>query len=172
LSDWDDYVQATYREVVGEADRAGISRKEATDEVLARLDTDVSAARVQAPDWRETVPATVNRIDKAEGRRADALLREIAIGDPFEGWEDDPAHPVVVILGNGLRKSFRHVTLQDIQSMDELRYENARTAANAYDDYRRNVTRPWSAVLARHATVGEALDAGDVPTLDELDGGD
>lgn len=162
-SDWDDYVRNVYRDVVGEADVDGTKLKLAGDEVLSRLIAAVEQDAIRPPDWRLSVPAVIKAVDRGEGQRADRLLREMTeLGEAFE-WDEDPALPTVVTLGDGNRKAFRHITIEDIESMDQNRYTNMRAASNAYDEFRRKVTQPWSAVLKRHKTIGEAIRNGDYP---------
>lgn len=156
-----DAVTRIYRAIVADAGTEGIARKEAMDELVAQVTPLVRSGVVEV-DPDAAIRAEGAACDDADGRRADAVLRAAAEGEDALDLEGDPVLDLVTVLGDGMRKAWRHVTVADLREMDQVRYRNLRRASDAYDRWRREY-EPWLEILTRHATLGEAVSAGDLP---------
>ncbi len=154
-----------YRAVVADAGVDTISRKEALDELVTVV-TPLVATGVVVVDADDAIRRVGMAVDDADGRRADAVLRAAARGEDNLDLEGDPVLDLVTVLGDGMRKAWRHVTAGDLREMDQVRYRNMRQSSDAYDRWRRDY-EPWLAVLFRHPTLGDAVLAGDLPDTDE-----
>lgn len=164
LAGWEQTVLRFYRAAVESAGDDGTTRKEALDAVVFLIMPMIAAGQVTVP-IEDAIRAAVERADRIDGQRADDVLRSAARGEHSFGTDGDPILDVVVVLGEGRRKTWRHVTRHDLTEMDRLRYRNMRSAADAYDRWRRDF-EPWLEVLLRHATLGEAVESGDLPPGD------
>lgn len=154
-----------YRAVVADSGLDTISRKEALDELVVQIAPLVRAGKV-AVDTDDAIRAAGRLVDDGDGRRADAVLRAAARGEDSLDLDGDPVLDLVTVLGDGMRKSWRHVTADDLREMDQVRYRNMRSAADGYDRWRRDY-EPWLTILFRHATLADAVAAGDLPDVDE-----
>lgn len=161
---WHETVRRVYREVIANAGTEGTTRKVAFDEATERLLDMIESGRTQLV-VEDAIRASLYAADDGDGKRADAVLRAAARGEHHLDVDGDPILDVVVVLGDGNRKAWRHVNRFDLTEMDRLRYRNMRSAADAYDRWRRDF-EPWLEVLLRHATLGDAVESGDLPPGD------
>lgn len=165
--EWDSTITRVYQEVVGEADPdQGTTRKEAFDTAHERIAAMVESGELFI-DPNAAIRATLARVDESQGRAADAVLKRLRHGQDALRIEGDPFLDTVVVLGDGNRKPWRHVTAEDLREMDRLRYQNVRQQQVAYDNWRETYDYILPAV-ALYGTVGKADSAGafDVDDLD------
>lgn len=153
--EWDTTVTRVYQEVIAEADpEDGMGRQEAFITAAARLQQMVDSGELFI-DVSAAIRAALERADKSQGRAADSVIKRLASGQDDLGLDDDPTLDIVVILGDGKRKPWRHVTADDLRDMDRLRYQNYRKQAIAYDEWRESYDAVLP-VVSRHGTVGSA----------------
>ena len=157
--EWDVTVTRVYQEVVGEADpEDGVGRQDAFISASTRLQEMVDSGELFI-DVPQAIRAALERADRVQGRAADSVIKRLAMGQDSFDMDDDPGLDIVVILGNGRRKPWRHVTAEDLRDMDRLRYDNYRKQAIAYDEWRRSYDTVLP-VVAQHGSVGTAAAAG------------
>ena len=178
--DWADYdmpgqgpgfetwVQETYRDVVGElydpdAEPRGVN-KEAVDEVVRRTLAAIETGELTVPA-EAAVREAARRARMHDSNLAEKVMHAMRAGQDALPLADDPAFRTMVSLGDGWTKQWRHVTQDDLDAMDTIRYRNMRRAANAYDRWRVGYER-LRPVLMRHKTIEEALRASDLPESD------
>lgn len=154
-----------YRAIIADANTEGIDRKEALDELVLQIRPLVQSGDV-ALDLDEAIRAEGRRVDERDGGRVDGVLRAIARGDDALDLDDDPVLDLVVTLGAGRRKIWRHVNRDDLREMDSLRYQNLHAQQLAYKRWR-DEYEAWVTVLFRHPTIGDAVLANDLPGCDD-----
>lgn len=157
--EWDATVTRVYQQVVAEADPdEGTTTAEAFKEAAARIQVMVDSGELFV-DVSQAIKAALRRADETQGRAADRVIKRLATGQEPLGLDDDPALDFVVVLGDGKRKPWRHVTESDLRDMDRLRYQNYRKQMLAYDEWRESFDRVLPTV-AQYRTVGNAVAAG------------
>lgn len=86
----------------------------------------------------------LSEVDRREGQSADNVLAKIARGEiGLDVWPD-PMLDVVVTLGGGRRKAWRHVTAADLADMADLRNRNTKSARNSERRFVRDIARVHS----------------------------
>lgn len=158
---FDAAVEAVYREVVAEAGVEPMKRQEAFDIAVERITALIDDGVIIVPA-DQAIRAALLAADERDGRSVDRVLSAMLAGQDGLDYEVDPMLDTVVILGGGLRKSFRHVNDDDLRDMDALRYQNLRSAQDSYHRWREQF-EAWAPCVRRHGTVGAAFAAGDVP---------
>lgn len=155
-----------YRTIVGEGGSEAVDRRAAILEVAKRAQPMIDAGEL-VPDTYTWIKSQVIAADKRDGESVDKTLAALAVGE-----EDDLALGVtpnldkVVILGGGSRKTFRHLTVEDLDEMDELRHRNVRSVNRSYHRDWKPEHQGWRAVLLRYPTILDAITAGDLPQRD------
>lgn len=157
-------VETVYREVVAEAGEEPVKRQEAFDVAAERIGQLILDGVVTVPH-DQAVRAALMSADERDGKAVDRVLSALSAGQESLGYDGDPFLDTVVVLGDGLRKSFRFVSLDDMAEMDRLRYQNLHRAQESYHRWREQY-EGWSQCVRRHGTVGAAVAAGDVPEFD------
>lgn len=76
----------------------------------------------------DAIHAALETADSKDGRAADGILAKIARGEIGLDMWPDPMLDVVVTLGGGRRKAWKHVTADDLKAMAELRKQNTNAA--------------------------------------------
>lgn len=153
-----------YRGIVGEAGEDSIKKDEAFGLAADRLAEMVAAGALEVPA-RAAIMAQLEKADKHDKGSVDRALTALSAGiDPL-AYDEDPLLDFVCTVGDGIRKSFRWISADDMREMDTLRYRNLRSAQDGYDRWRR-LYDGWTPCLRRHGTVGAAFSAGDVPEFD------
>ncbi len=155
---WDGYVTNIYSDVIGEADNeSGIRCKDAFDIAVPRIADAVRAGEIEV-NLDRVIRQSLDRADKAQGKRADKLIAATVRGELtiFDSVED---LDTVVTLGAGRRKLWRHVNQDDLMQMDEVRYQNVEAAQKAYAAWRDDFTAARKA-LRVFPTVEAAISAG------------
>ncbi|MGH3669281.1 MAG: hypothetical protein ACRDSH_01410 [Pseudonocardiaceae bacterium] len=164
--DWETECTRAYRDVVKEHADDGIGRRAAINLAFERILELVTDGSMQVPtrSIREAIDATLNKADEQDKRMTDKALRTLAAGQAIFNFEGDQILDMTVVLGDGLRKVYRFVTALDLDRMDDERYRGVNRAQRAYADKWNPVYAAWRPILQRHATLGDAFDAGDLPT--------
>jgi hypothetical protein len=155
-------ITRVYRETVGLYGAQGVNRQEAVESGVSTLMVEFRAGRLDV-DVERYFRRRLIEADETDGRNADTILRRAAYGQvPLHVADLD----VVVTLGKGLRKQWNDVTLSDLRSMNEIRYENFKQAEKAYDDFNAAFLVIREAML-EHVTFGAAFEAGGFPPSTE-----
>jgi hypothetical protein len=162
---FDDAVANAYREVVAEGGDEPTKKQEAFDIAAERIVQLVLDGVIEVPHDK-AIRAALDAVDQMDGKSVDRTLTLLSAGHDALDYEDDPMLDRVAVLGTGLRKSFRHITIEDFRVMDSLRYQNLRSAQEAYHRWRVQF-EGWQPYIERHRTIGEAVAAGDVPDFDQ-----
>ena len=162
---FDDAVANAYREVVAENGDDPIKKQEAFGIASERIAQLVLDGVVEVPADR-AILAALEAADQQDGKSVDRTLTLLSSGYDALDFEDDPMLDRVAVLGTGLRKSFRHITIEDFRVMDSLRYQNLRSAQEAYHRWRVQFDA-WQPCIERHRTMGNAVAAGDVPEFEQ-----
>lgn len=76
----------------------------------------------------DAIHAALEVADNRDGRAADGILAKIARKEIGLDLWPDPMLNVVVTLGGGRRKAWKHVTPPDLTTMAELRKQNTNAA--------------------------------------------
>lgn len=161
---FDDAVASIYREVVAESGDEAIKKQEAFDVASERVTQLVLDGVIDVPA-NAAIRAALEVVDKSDRDSVSKVLRAMSAGqDPLD-YADDPMLDRVAIVGDGLRKTFRYVAVEDLREMDSLRYRNLRSAQESYHAWRMQY-EAWEPCVKRHGTVGAAVAAGDVPEFD------
>lgn len=166
LFDWETECSRIYREVIKEHGDDGIVRRAAIGIACERIQPLVDDKTLQVPDRpvREAIGAALEKSDARDRRLTDKALRALAIGQARLDVDGDPILDMTVGLGDGLRKVYRYVTVHDLDRMNEQRSGNVERVKKAYDDKWQPLYEAWRPILQRHATLGEAFNAGDLPS--------
>ena len=151
-----------YRAVVADAGAEGITRRDAIEQVVAQARPLVKSGAITL-DTDDLIRQMVRRADESDGNRADHVLASVAAGADDLSLDGDPLLDMVVTLGRGRRKAWRHVTRTDLDEMNDLRYGNVRAAQTAYHKGFKPQYDAWLPVLLKHPTIGSAVAAGDLP---------
>jgi hypothetical protein len=122
-------VRNEYRRAVAEAGMTGndVNKMDAFAFAAEALRERIHAGEIELP-IDDALHAALSVVDKQDGRAADNILARIARGEiGLEIWPD-PMLDVVVTLGGGRRKAWRHVTAEDLSGMVDLRKQNTNAA--------------------------------------------
>lgn len=157
--DWRLKLTEVYREIVGRADEAlGIERRAALDEAVPEIVALITSGDIALP-VADLVRVALTKTDEAEGQSVSKVLKALAEGRETLPMDDDPMLDVVVSLGNGRRKPWRHVTVPDLREMDLIRNKNRIQVEDAYQEDSKRL-RKLEAAVGPYGTVGAALKAG------------
>ena len=164
--DWETECTRAYREVVKEHGDDGINRGDAINIACKRIQVLVTDGSVLVPiqPISEVIGAALKKVDERDRRSTDKALRWLAIGQAVFDFEGDPILDMTVVLGDGLRKVYRFVTASDLDRMNDERSKSVDRAQRAYADKWQPIYAAWYPILQRHATLGDAIDAGDLPS--------
>lgn len=149
-------LDAAYKRIVKDAGSDGLNRAraeaDAADEVSALIDR----GEVAEPNRFNALVKIVRGIDSRQGAAADRIIDRLAAGEVSLGMDDDPTLDTVVTLGGGRRKSWRFVTVDDLDLMDEERNRNFKAVTESYKKWKADLAVVKPAVLA-YGTVGSAV---------------
>ena len=106
----------------------------------------------------DAIHAALSAADTRDGSTADGILGKIARGEIGLTMWPDPLLDVVVTLGKGRRKAWRHVTAEDLRLMVDLRKQNTNAARRAERRFLRDVEAIY-ADLVTAGTVGAMVSA-------------
>lgn len=151
-------LDAAYKRIVKESGADGLDRAraeaDAADEVSALIDR----GEVAEPNRFNALVKIVRGIDSRQGAAADRIIERLALGEVTLSMEDDPTLDTVVTLGSGRRKSWRYVTVADLELMDEERNRNFKAVSESFKKWKADLAVVKPAVLA-YGTVGSAVRA-------------
>lgn len=129
-----EYVDERFREVVADAGDDGIKRDDAIGRLLPEVERALALRDISLPvDPESLIRAHLEREDKGRrGRQARDIehLRAIA-GDETILGIDDPWLNTVCVVGDGLRKAWRHVSGDDLLAIAQIKVDKAAEAATA-----------------------------------------
>lgn len=106
----------------------------------------------------DAIHAALSAADSRDGQAADNILAKIARGEIGLNLWPDPQLDVVVILGRGRRKAWKHVTADDLSDMADLRNQNTRAARRAERRFLRDVESVYSDLITA-GSVGTLVEA-------------
>lgn len=143
------------RETVASYGDQFVLQAELEESAIATLMVEVRAGRLDV-DVEKALRAEIRNVVASDGRAADGIIRRMALGDVPITTED---LDVIVTLGAGRRKSWGSVTPEDLDSMNELRYRNYKSARESFQEFNANVTAVRG-MFGDHATIADAHEAG------------
>lgn len=157
--EWRDIVRREYQDAVRSLQgTSGVQRQEAFLLAQGRLAELVEVGELRI-DPIEAIRHELYRADDEQGKLADGLIHTLVTGQDALDFDRDPLADTVVVLGNGVRKTWASVDATDLHEMDALRYKNFHAAADAYDRWRRDFEALIGALIG-YQTVGEAMAGG------------
>lgn len=155
--EWEEYVRNIYQDVVAEAAETGTSLRDASQVAAQRILEAIDCGDVKI-DLLDVVIRAIKHADEQSGKKADKLVADL-VGGRFKLFDTDEDLETVVKLGGGERKTFRYINADDLEKMDELRYENKRRQEEAYYKWRQ-VFVPCRNVVRRYEHIGHAFESG------------
>lgn len=172
--DFDDLVLAQYKAIIAKAGKDGLKRGAAAEQIVKQIRDDVAAKKITLPVDVETM---VDRVihDRDETARRSQVDHIQLVVDCINGatilGSDDPIMDEVALAGSGLRKTWRHVSVDDLNAMAGVKLQHATDATTAANEFHKRVT-----LIVRHllATFGADGLVGDisVSTSTDDDGGE
>lgn len=106
----------------------------------------------------DALHAALAAADARDGQTADSILGRLARGELGLDLWPDPMLDIVVILGRGRRKAWKHVTADDLSDMAELRNQNTKAARRAERRFIKDVETVY-ADLVTAGSVGALVEA-------------
>ena len=96
----------------------------------------------------DALHAALSAADARDGQTADNILAQVARGELGLDIWPDPRLDIVVVLGRGRRKAWRHVTADDLSVMVDLRKQNTNAARRAERRFIRDVSSVYDALVS------------------------
>lgn len=106
----------------------------------------------------DAIHAALNVADARDGSAADNILAKIVRGEIGLTMWPDPMLNIVVTLGKGRRKAWRHVTAEDLSDMAELRNQNTKAARRSERRFVKDVEAVY-ADLVSAGSIGVMVEA-------------
>ena len=153
-----------YHRIVDDAANEGISRHDAVTLATEQVMNLIDAGWTFAPDPEDAIRLAAKKFDEAQKRTADSILAALASGESSAPVPPAEINRTVVTLGGGKRKTWRHVTADDIKLMTDERALNVRRQQQAIKTWRQNAENV-APVVEQYGTVGDALDASALPLI-------
>lgn len=147
-----------YQRVVNGSGDEKITRSEAAAIAAENVDRLIDQGEVQEPSRHDALVAKVVAIDARQGQAADRIIEKLSRGE-VQLFEDGDMLNTVVTLGGGYRKSWRHVTADDLRAMDKERNANFKSQVEAKKRWDASLAAVLPVVL-EFRTVGAAVSAG------------
>lgn len=120
-----------------------------------RIQMRIHRGEIAIPE-EDAIHAALSIADKRDGAAADNILAKIARGEiGLELWPD-PLLDVVVTLGRGRRKAWKHVTADDLSDMAELRNENTKAARRSERRFLTDVRAVYAGLVSA-GSIGEMV---------------
>lgn len=157
--EWNHAVRQEWRDVIA-ASPDGTTLAEAREVASERLRDMVDRGELKIP-VDSAILAALKDADKTDNRQADKMLGRVLNGEQALDMDGDSGLDVVVALGDGLRKTLRHINYHDLLLMDQLRYRNMRASVDAYDEWRSKYEAVMAPVM-KHGSVGAAVASGEL----------
>lgn len=158
-------VRDLYRAIVADSGTDGTTRESAIHEVAAQIQPMIDSGQIK-PDVYSWVKQLCITVDKKDGASVDGILGSIARGEDDLTTEGAQYLDQVATLGRGRRKSYRFLMIDDLDEMDELRHRNVRSVSRSYNKDWKPRYLGWRVILRRNLTIGDAVQAGDLPADD------
>lgn len=158
-------VRDLYRAIVADAGTEGTTRESAIHEVAAQIQPMIDSGQIK-PDVYSWVKQLCITVDKKDGASVDSVLAAIGRGEDDLTTEGAQYLDHVATLGRGRRKAYRFLMIDDLDEMDELRHRNVRSVNRSYNKDWKPCYLGWRVVLRRNLTIGDAIEAGDLPSSD------
>lgn len=157
-------VRDYYRQEV--AARSGVDaadRRECVKYAQDRIAEAIACGEVEPPEIGEQIRRDVLAVDESDKRAADRMLDMLLYGGQ-EQLEFYDLLDVVATLGKGRRKSWRNVSWQDVEAMEQEQFDNLNAQVEAYAK-KRPMYQALRDALMTHGSVEAVYAAG--PLLDE-----
>lgn len=134
-----EWVEEAYRQVVADAQDSGIKRQEAIELVSPMIAADIDNGDLVLPAdvVERLVGLIIERGDNQRRRKQPeqiAYVVEIINGGTILG-KDNPVLDQVCVIGDGVRRAWRHVGIEDIMEMAQRRVKMSADAARAADEF-------------------------------------
>lgn len=124
-----DAVTEEYRRAVAKHGNAGaaVNKLDMFARASEAIRMRIHAGEIEIP-IEDAIHAALSAADAKDGATADSILAQIARGELGLDLWPDPRLDIVVVLGAGRRKAWKHVTVDDLSDMAELRNRNTKAA--------------------------------------------
>lgn len=159
--DLDDWVLEQYRNIVGKAGVDGIKKQAVAAEIALRLHSAISDGQIALPvDIEGLVERIIHVRDEGARRKQVDHVRFVA--DCINGatilGEADPIMDQVCLAGDGIRKAWRHVGIDDLNAMVSVKTQHAADASVAANDFQQQARIIVRHLLANHGADGTIGD--------------
>lgn len=160
---FDDLVLAQYQEIVADAGDDGLKRSEASEQIVKRISAAVIDDEIVVPvDIAAMVDRVIHERDETS-RRAQVdhvqLVVDCISGATILG-ADDPIMDQVALAGSGLRKTWRHISIDDLTAMAGVKLQHATDATTAANEFHKRVALIVRHLLANYGADGRVGDIG------------
>jgi len=129
-----DFIEIRYAELAAAAGEEGLTRKEAEETIAAELKAMAASGEIEVPiDWNMLVAADLFKLDDHDRRRQEDWLQYAldALEDATILGELDPILDRVCAVGDGLRKTYRYLSADDLLSIVQRKQRHAADATLA-----------------------------------------
>ena len=163
LSDFDIWVRHRYTETVGDAGDTGVDKTVAADTITTLVEQAIATGSMRLPIdvLRRLVHGVISVVDEKARRKTNARIAEVAavLGGGTLFGDDDPLLESVALIGDGTRKTWRHVNHDDIDAMQLIKARHAQDAATASAEFaaESNIVKKALRAIGHNATIGELL---------------
>lgn len=160
-----DLVLAQYQTIVAKAGKDGLKRGDATEQIVKLIRDAVANDELVLPvDIIAMVDRVIHERDET-ARRAQVdhvqLVVDCISGATILG-ADDPIMDQVALAGSGLRKTWRHVSIDDLTAMAGVKLQHATDATTAANEFHKRVALIVRHLLANYGADGRVGDIGEV----------
>lgn len=145
VEQFEEWVEESYRRLVADAESDGIKRAEVVEAVIAEIEHDIAEGDLEVPP--NVIAALVRRIiehrdDQRRARQATRLDDFLAAldGETLLG-DKDPILDEICVIGNGMRKAWRYVGIEDLMEMASTKTAMAADAAVAANEFMSKVRK-------------------------------
>lgn len=158
---FDDLVLAQYQEIVADAGRDGLKRGEASEQIVKSISAAVTNDEIAVPlDITAMVEKVIHERDET-ARRAQVdhvqLVVDCINGTTLLG-ADDPIMDQVALAGSGLRKTWRFVSVDDLNAMAGVKLQHATDATTAANEFHKRVRLIVNHLLTTYGADGRVGD--------------
>jgi hypothetical protein len=136
---------------------AMVDKQTAIAHAMLALQTRIHAGEIEVP-IEDALHAALSAADARDGQAADNIIAQLARGELGLDLWPDPRLEIVVTLGAGKRKAWKHITAYDLDLMIELRKKNTNAARRAERRFIKDVASVYNELIAA-GTVGALVAA-------------
>jgi hypothetical protein len=163
----DPTIAVTFHEAVTEEYRRAVATHGNSGAAVNKLDMFAHAAeaiqmRIHSGEIEipveDAIHAALSAADQRDGATADNILAQVARGELGLDLWPDPRLDIVVVLGAGRRKAWKHVTADDLSDMAELRNRNTKAAQRSERRFLADVKTVY-ADLVTAGSIGALVEA-------------